>query len=323
MNVSITGLGAYSPALVIENEEMTKLVETSDEWIRTRTGICRRHVSQGETMLDMAEAASRRALESSGVAPQDIRLVILATSSPDSFYPMASTLLRGRLGLGDGPSFDLSAGCTGLLYALSVASSMMESMGYAHALIVGSEMLTRLVDWKDRTTCVLFGDGAGAFVLSRGGNGLKSAYINSRSDSSQALAMNALPARNPWIAEAAFDSSFHMNGQDVFRFAMEAVPNAVNTVAAQAGKTLEDIDWVVPHQANLRIINGAMSRLGIPAEKFYINVENYGNTGSASIPIALDEMRGKGLLKPGQNIVLVAFGAGFAWGSAWLEWAMQ
>lgn len=320
MNVSIIGLGAYDPPAIIENEALTRLVDTSDEWITSRTGIKRRHVSVGETVLDMAAKAAANAIQSSGLKPGDIELVVLATSSPDSFFPMAASLLRARLGLADGPAFDVSGGCTGLVYALSIAASMCEALGYRHALVVGSEMLSRVLDWHDRSTCVLLGDGAGAYVLSQGGGGIKSLYLNSRGDTAGALAMSALPVRNPWTPETAFDGRFHMSGQDVFRFAVEAVPEAVGEAARRAGKGLDEIDWIVPHQANLRIIESAAKRLGIPMEKFYVNIESHGNTGAASIPIALNEMREKGLLKPGQNIVEVAFGAGFAWGSAWIEW---
>lgn len=320
MNVSITGLGAYSPELTVENEELTKLVETSDEWIRTRTGIERRHVSQGESVLEMAEKAARQALEDSGVAPEAIGPVIVATSSPDSYFPMAASMLRARLGLGEGPAFDLACGCTGLMAALSVAASMLEAQGFEHALIVGSEYLTRILDWTDRSTCVLFGDGAGAFVLSRGGNGVAAVHLMARSDEAGALALDALPRRNPWTEESALDGAFRMSGQDVFRFAVEAVPDAVNKLAEKAGKTLEDIDWIVPHQANLRIIHTAASRLKLPLEKFFVNIADHGNTGAASTAIALDDMRRQGLLQKGQNIVLAAFGAGFAWGGAWLIW---
>jgi 3-oxoacyl-[acyl-carrier-protein] synthase III len=322
MNISITGLGAYDPPTIIENEQLKKFVDTNDEWIITHTGIKRRHVSTGETVLDMAEKAARKAMEASGLQASEIELVVLATSTPDCYFPMAASVLRARLGLGDGPAFDISGGCTGMVYALSAAASMMEAMGYGHALVVGSEMLSRVLDWYDRSTCVLLGDGAGAYVLSHGGNGIKSLYLNSRGDASGFLSMNALPARNPWIAEAEtpFDGKFHMNGQEVYRFAMEAVPDAVNEACRRAGKQISDVDWFVPHQANLRIIEGAAKRLGIPMEKFYLNIEDHGNTGSASIPIALNEMQEKGLLKSGQNILIVAFGAGFAWGAGWIEW---
>ncbi len=320
MKVSVTGLGAYRPPRLVENEELTKLVETSDEWIRTRTGIERRHVSEGETVLEMAEKAARQALETSGVAPAAIGPVIVATSSPDRFFPMAASLLRARLGLGEGPAFDLSCGCTGLMAALQVAASMLEAQGYEHALIVGSEYLTRLIDWSDRSTCVLFGDGAGAFVLSRGGNGIAAVHLSARSDEAGALSMDALPARNPWTPETAMNTAFRMSGQDVFRFAVEAVPDTVRQLAARAGKTLADIDWIVPHQANLRIIHTAANRLGVPLEKFFVNIADYGNTGAASIALALDDMRRQDLLRPGQNLVLAAFGAGFAWGGAWLIW---
>lgn len=320
MNVSITGLGAYDPPAVIENDELKKLVDTSDEWISTRTGIRRRHVSTGETVLDMAEKAARQAVEASGVDPAQIGPVVVSSSAPDSFFPMAASLLRVRLGLPHGPSFDLSGACTGLLYAMSAAAGMMETLGFDHALVVGSELLTRLLDWSDRSTCVLMGDGAGAYVLSRGGNGVKSLYLNSRGDTGGCLIMNTLPARNPWTPEQPFDGRFRMNGQEVFRFAVEALPDAVREAAARAGKKVEDIDWLVPHQANLRIIQSAANRLGIPMEKVYVNIEDHGNTGSASIPIALNEMRQKGILKPGQDIVMAAFGGGFAWGSAWIEW---
>ncbi len=322
MNVSVTGLGAYDPPMLIENDDLKKLVDTSDEWISTRTGIRRRHVSTGECVLDMAEKAERQAIETSGLTPQDISLVIVASSAQDSYFPMCAAMLRERLGLPDGPSFDLSGACTGLIYAMSAASSMMEAMGYEHALVVGSEMLSRLLDWSDRSTCVLLGDGAGAYVLSRGGNGIQSLYLNARGDASGSLVMNTLPAVNPWVEkpEKQFDGKFHMNGQDVFRFAVEALPDAVMKAVERAGKKLSEIDWIVPHQANLRIIKSAVSKLGLLMEKVYVNIENHGNTGAASIPIALNEMREKGMLKRGQNIVIAAFGGGFAWGSACIEW---
>jgi 3-oxoacyl-[acyl-carrier-protein] synthase III len=322
MNVSITGLGAYDPPTIVENDDLKRLVDTNDEWISTRTGIRRRHVSSGETVLDMAEKAAAQAIETSGLSPQDISLIIVATSAADNFFPTTAALLRTRLGIPDGPSLDMSVACTSLIYAMSAAASMMEAMGYEHALVVGSELLSRLVDWSDRSICVLLGDGAGAYVLSRGGNGIKSLYLNARGDTAGALRMKTVPTRNPWIAEeeTPFDGKFYMNGQDVFRFAVEVVPDAVNEAVKRAGKQISDIDWIVPHQANLRIIVSAANKLGIPLEKFFLNIESHGNTGSASIPIALAEMREKGLLKPGQNILILAFGAGFSWGSAWIEW---
>ena len=322
MGVRVTGVGSYLPPHTVDNDTLSTIVETSHEWIVTRTGIERRHISTGELSVDRSEYAARQAIEDAGVAPAEIDLVIVATVSPDNLFPSIACQLLNRLGIGEVMAFDLSAACTGVLYAINVVRSMIESGTHKKALIVGNEALSRITDWSDRGTCVLFGDGAGALVLERDDeNAVLACYSAARSDTVDALYCRSYPMENPWCEDSDERPMFtRMNGKEVFKFASFAMVDGVERAAEMAGRPLSDIDWVVPHQANIRIIKNAAKKLAIDDDKFFVNIQHTANTGAASIPVALAEMKEKGLLKPGDELVLVAFGAGFTWGAVWLTW---
>jgi 3-oxoacyl-[acyl-carrier-protein] synthase-3 len=323
MGVHISGVGAYLPPHTVTNDTLSTIVDTSHEWIVTRTGIEKRHISTGDTIADMAEYAARLAIEDAGVAPAEIDLVIVATASPDHLFPSAACQLLTRLGIGEVMAFDLYAACTGVLYAINAARSMIESGSHTKALIVGSEALSRITDWTDRSTCVLFGDGAGALILEKSEEeGVRACFSAARSDISDAIYCRSHPIQNPWCEDKdERPMLIQMNGKEVFKFATFAMVDGVEKAAEMAGRSLEDIDWVVPHQANIRIIQYAANKLDIDDDKFFINIDHTANTGAASIPVALWEMKQADLLKPGDEIVLVAFGAGFTWGSVWLKWS--
>jgi len=322
MGVRVTGVGAYLPSHTVDNDTLSTIVDTSHEWIVTRTGIERRHISTGETSVDMSEYAARQAIDDAGVDPGEIDLVIVATVSPDNLFPSASAQLLSRLGIGEVMAFDLSAACTGVLFAINVVRSMIESGTHKKALIVGVECLSRVTDWTDRGTCVLFGDGAGALVLEQSEeNGVLACYSAARSDEADALYCRSYPLINPWCEDTdEREMLTRMNGKEVFKFASFAMVDGVEKAAEMAGRTLADIDWVVPHQANIRIIQNAAKKLSIDDDKFYVNIQHTANTGAATIPVAMAEMKEKGLLKSGDELALVAFGAGFTWGGVWLTW---
>ena len=322
MGVRVTGVGAYLPLHTVDNDTLSTIVETSHEWIVTRTGIERRHISTGETAVDMSEYAARQAIEDAGVDPAGIDLVIVATISSDTLFPSIACQLLSRLGIGEVMAFDLSAACTGVLYSIDLARSMIESGRHHKVLIVGVEVLSRITDWTDRSTCVLFGDGAGALIVEESDeNRVLSCYSAARSDTVDALYCRSYPMQNPWCEDTDERPMLtRMNGKEVFKFASFAMVDGVEKAVEMAGRTLADIDWVVPHQANIRIIQNAAKKLDIDDDKFFVNIQHTANTGAASIPVALAEMKEKRLLKPGDELVLVAFGAGFTWGAVWLTW---
>lgn len=309
--LKIVSTGRALPAKVVTNDDMSKLVETSDEWIATRTGIRTRHFCAGETQADLAEQAARRALEQGKVDPKDLCACIVATVTPDHSAPTSACLLQQRLGLPeDIPCFDMNVGCTGFIYALQVARGFLLQSGRPCALVIGAEALSRITDFTDRGTCVLFGDGAGAAVVKLEEDSLYACTLGARGDT-EAIFIEGPGPERPYI---------HMDGQKVFRFAVEAVPHCIHVLLEETGLGLEDIDWFVPHQANKRIIDHVAKKLKVPNEKFYQNMMRYGNTSAASIPIALDEMAEQGLLEKGQKVLCVGFGAGLTWGGALLEW---
>ena len=308
--LKIVSTGRALPAKVVTNDDMSKLVETSDEWITTRTGIRTRYFCEGETQADLAEQAARRALERGKVDVGDLCACIVATVTPDCSAPTSACLLQQRLGLPeDIPCFDMNVGCTGFIYALQVARGFLLQSGRPYALVIGAESLSRITDFTDRGTCVLFGDGAGAAVVTLA-DSLYACTLGARGDT-EAIFIEGPGPERPYI---------HMDGQKVFRFAVEAVPHCIHTLLKETGLGLEDIDWFVPHQANKRIIDHVAKKLKVPGEKFYQNMMRYGNTSAASIPIALDEMGEQGLLEKGQKVLCVGFGAGLTWGGALLEW---
>jgi 3-oxoacyl-[acyl-carrier-protein] synthase-3 len=318
----ISGVGKYLPERVLSNADLEQMVDTSDEWIRDRTGIRERHrAAPHETASSMGIEAGRQALAQAGLEPGDLDLVIAATTSPDGMFPSVASLIQGGIGAERAGAFDINAACVGFLTALATASQFIQGGVYRRILVVGSDVLSRIVDWDDRTTCVLFADGAGAVVVeaSEGDRGGPLAFVL-RSDGTGAPILNA---PGPCSAEGATEPGkyyIHMDGTQVFKFAVHAMESATREAVAAAGLTIGDIDLLIPHQANLRIINATAKALGLPADRAMVNLDRYGNTSSASIPMALQEACEAGRLKEGDHVVLVAFGGGLVWGAMVLEW---
>ena len=316
--VSITGLGSYVPDRVVTNEELSKLVETSDEWIVERTGIHERRIAAPEQALsDLALPAAREALAEAGVEASDLDLIIVATVTPDMMFPTTSALMADVLGAPDAAAYDLLAGCTGFMYAMAQAYGMVAA-GLSHrALVVGGDVLSRILDWTDRSTVVLFGDGAGAVVLEpvdRGG------FLGFElgADGGGGIHL-ALPGSGSRIDESA-KGFVTMNGREVFKFATRVLVSSAEALLQRCGLTTADVDVYVPHQANVRIIEHATKRLGIPEERVIVNVDRYGNTSSGSIPLALAEAQGDGRLKEGGLVLMTGMGAGLTWGSSLIHW---
>lgn len=322
---TIRGWGMYAPEQVMTNRDLEAIVHTSDEWITSRTGIKERRVAgPRETTSSMAIEASRRALERAELGPEDIDLVIVGTATPDYQFPATACLVQDALGV-TGGAFDLEAGCTSFMYGLAVASAMVSSGMQRNVLVVGSEVLTRILDWTDRSTCVLFGDGAGAVVVSGGQYAEFDPMYVLGSDGSggPALCLPAGGSRTPASEETLRDRLHfvRMAGPEVFRFATRVVAEATEQVLAKAQLTVDDIDLFIPHQANTRIIDSGVRRLGIPTDRVFVNIERYGNTSSASIPIALCEAEEQDRLHPGDTVAMVGFGAGLTWGAGVVQWA--
>lgn len=324
--VGILGVGSYLPSKILTNHDLEKMVDTTDEWIVQRTGIRARHIAAPEQATsDLALIAARRALEDAGVTPAEIDLIIVATATPDyGVYPSTACLVQDRLWASHAAAFDLSAGCTGFVYGVSVASQMIASGLYKKALVIGAETLSRMLNWEDRNTCVLFGDGAGAAVLGEVEEGYGILGINLGSDGAGSihLLQPAGGSRKPASHETvdAKEHTVHMNGNEVFKFAVKIMGKTAKKSLERAGLTNEDIDMLVPHQANIRIIQSAAKHFKMPMEKVWVNIDKYSNTSAACIPIALTEMQDQHAMKKGDNLLLVAFGAGLTWGSIVLKW---
>ena len=321
----ITGWGMSVPPQVLTNEDLSRMVDTTDEWIQSRTGIRERHIaSPRETTATLAADAAAKALVVAGLPARRIGLIIVATSLPEHYFPSTACIVQDQLGAGDAAAFDILAACSGFVYALSTASQMIISGAYDSALVIGSETLSRLIDWNDRATCVLFGDGAGAVVLQASDRpgGLLSFSLHADGSGGDSLIVPAGGSRMPASLETIEDNkhTIVMDGRGVYRFATRVIEASVREVVAKAGLTLPDIRLIVPHQANRRIIESAAKDLELPMERFVVNVDRYGNTSSASVPIALCEAVADGRIRAGDNIVLVAFGAGLTWGSAVVQW---
>lgn len=321
----ITGWGKYVPERVLTNFDLEKIVDTSDEWIRTRTGIRERRIAApGETCCSMSVAAAQKALEVARLSPTDLELIIVATSSPDYLVPSVASMVQDRLGARGTPAFSLVAGCTGWVYALVTASQFIQTGAYRNALVIGTEHLSVGVDWSDRTTCVLFGDGSGAVVLeaSEQPTGLMAFELGSDGSEYDALIFPGCGGVHPPSHEV-IDQRLHylrMDGHRVFKFATRVMADSVAKVVTASGLTVDDIDLIIPHQANDRIIELARRRLGVPPEKIMINIDRYGNTSAASIPLAFVEAIEEGRVKPGDHLVFVGFGAGLTWASAVFHW---
>ncbi|MFC1641642.1 beta-ketoacyl-ACP synthase III [Myxococcota bacterium] len=318
----IVGIGSYAPQRVVTNLDLEQLVDTSDQWITERTGVKERRVAEpGQASSDLAWEASVRALEMAHLTAADLDMVIVGTITPDHPLPACASVLHQRLGAKDIPAFDVSAACAGFIYGLSVADQFIRTGMCDRVLVVGVEMLSKVVNWQDRNTCVLFGDGAGAVVLvpaEHEGGRVLSSRLYTDSSLIESLWIPAGGSREPVTAEAlaAQRNKVRMVGSDVFRVAVRNLTAASRSALAAAGLGPERVDWMVPHQANLRIINQVAQRLGIPRERFVLNIDRYGNTSSASIPIALDEGVRDGRVRPGHTVLMCALGAGVSWASA-------
>jgi 3-oxoacyl-[acyl-carrier-protein] synthase III len=322
--VSITGIGSHAPQKVMTNDELAKIVDTSDEWIVERTGIRERRVAgPDEALSDVSLPAAKTALDHAGLDASELDLVIVATVTPDMFFPSTGAILADQLGARKAAAYDLSAGCTGFVYALAQAHGMVSAGLADNALVIGGDVLSRIVDWEDRSTCVLFGDGAGAVVLERvQEGGFLGFELGADGSGGLQLYMPAGGSRVPATAESVASRQHYakMNGREVFKFATRVLVDSAEKVLDECGVPVEDVDVYVPHQANVRIIDHARKKLGIPEERTVVNVDRYGNTSSGSIPLALDDAEADGRLAPGEMVLMTGMGAGLTWGSALIEW---
>lgn len=327
MTTRILGTGSCLPEENITNDRLAQVVDTSDEWISTRTGIRNRRIVKGESGAGMAAEAARKALENAKVEAGEIELIIVATCTGDLQFPSTACVVQKEIGAANAVAFDLGAACSGFLFALNTAHAYLQSGIYQKALVIGTEVLSKLVDWTDRSTCVLFGDGAGAAVVGRDEEGLEGFVQHSDGNKGDVLTCISRPTRNLiHSGEAETDYRVHateylaMNGQEVFKFAVKKVPECIRDVLKETGTMPGQVDWYILHQANSRIIQSVAKRLEVPEERFPMNMDRYGNTSAASIPILLDEMNREGKLVRGQTLVLSGFGAGLTWGAAKLIW---
>jgi 3-oxoacyl-[acyl-carrier-protein] synthase-3 len=314
---AIFGTGSALPARRVSNAELAETVDTSDEWIVERTGIRFRHIAgEGETTSSLATEAARQALVAAGMKATQIDLIVLATATPDQTFPASATLVQAALCIDDCVAFDVGAVCSGFLYALSVAESMIRAGSATNALVIGAETFSRILDWEDRATCVLFGDGAGAVVLGacEDGRGVLSARLHADGRHNQLLYVDGGPSTTGTVGKV------RMKGREVFRHAVTNLASVMGEVLEQAGMTAADVDWVVPHQANARILDATAKKLGLAPEKVVVTVADHANTSAASVPLALDVAVRDGRIQPGDIIVLEAMGGGFTWGAAILRW---
>ncbi len=318
MKARILGTGSYLPEHVLTNDDMAKLVETSDEWIRERTGIKERHLTDEGTVF-MAAKAAERALENSCLTADDLDMIIVATFTPDYLFPNASCQLQAAIGAPNIPCMDLSAACSGFIYSINTAAAYIQAGMYQKILVVAAETLSRVVDWDDRSTCILFGDGAGAAVLGADETGILAMDMGSDGVKGPVLYCEGWPITNPVVNKGAA-GKLRMNGQEVYKFAVRRLPKTIQTVLAAGDMKVEDVDHFIFHQANKRILEAAAKHLKIPAEKMPMNMDHCGNLSAASIPVLLDEYNQAGKIKPGDKIILAAFGGGLSWASALLEW---
>jgi 3-oxoacyl-[acyl-carrier-protein] synthase-3 len=322
----IVGWGKALPQQILTNEELSRRVDTSDAWIRDRTGIQERRIATKETTASLALHAAQDTLEVADIDPREIDLVIVATSTPEYIFPMTASIVQDQLGACNAGAFDMNAACSGFVYALAVACGLITSGAHDTVLVVGAETMSRIVDWKDRATCVLFGDGAGA-VLLRGSDrfgGVLSTVLGSDGSGGELLEVPAGGSRHPTSVETIVGNlhTIRMNGREVYRFATRVMVDAARRAIEKANLNLEDVDLLIPHQANLRIIDYAVKGLHLSPDKVFINLERYGNTSAASIPIALAEAIEAQRINPGDHIVMVGFGAGLTWASCAIEWTM-
>ena len=323
----ITAIGSYLPAAKITNTDLEKTVETTDEWITSRTGIKeRRQAAAGENCSDMAAYACSKALQKARLLPQDVDLIISTSLSPDKICPSTASLIQGKLGLTRAAAFDLSAACAGFSFALATGAGFINSGMYKNVLVVGAEAISRLIDWTDRNTCILFGDGAGAAVLQSVAKpyGILGSYLANDGNKANLIQIPAggssMPASIQTVEQN--DHFLKMQGKEVFRFAVRVIPIAINNVLAKARVGLEEVTLFIPHQANIRIIEAAAKKLNVPRNKFFTNLEYLGNTSTASVPLALEAAVNEGRLKKGDLVIIIGFGAGLSWGANVIRWGI-
>ncbi len=324
-SIGIVAVGAYAPPGIVTNADLEKIVDTSDEWIRTRTGISRRHVAvPGTATSELALPAARLALERAGLAPEELDVIVVATCTPDMPLPSTACFVQYGLGATHAAAFDISAACTGFIYALNIITPALKVGLFRNALVIGADTLTPFTDFSDRSTCVLFGDGAGAAVLRAvpEGHGILSSYMRADGSGSEMLTIPGGGSRYPASAEtiAAHQHYIHMAGNEVFKFAVRAVEDAIATALERAGLTTADVNVVIPHQANIRIIEAVQKRVNIPEERWVINIQEYSNTSAATIPIALNEAFEQERIHDGDIVLLVGFGGGLTWGATVMRW---
>ena len=320
MTARIAGIGICVPENIITNDDLAKIVDTNDEWIRSRTGICERRISTEDGTSALAAKAAKKALEAAGVSPEEIDILILGTSSPDYNYPSGACEVQAAIGAVNAVAFDISAACAGFIFAMEIVQGFFQAGIYKTALIIGSETLSKVTDWSDRGTCVLFGDGAGAAVLKADEKGIIDMMMGSDGTKGPVLACQSRTLGNFLTGTKPEIGFMTMDGQEVFRFAVKKVPESVEILLKKTGIPKEEIKYYVLHQANERIIEAAAKRLKEPMDKFPMSISRYGNTSTASIPLLLNEMVEHGMLEPGDKIVVSGFGAGMTWGAVLLEW---
>lgn len=320
MTARIAGIGICVPENIITNDDLAKIVDTNDEWIRSRTGICERRISTEDGTSALAAKAAKKALEAAGVSPEEIDILILGTSSPDYNYPSGACEVQAAIGAVNAVAFDISAACAGFIFAMEIVQGFFQAGIYKTALIIGSETLSKVTDWSDRGTCVLFGDGAGAAVLKADEKGIIDMMMGSDGTKGPVLACQSRTLGNFLTGTKPEIGFMTMDGQEVFRFAVKKVPESVEILLKKTGIPKEEIKYYVLHQANERIIEAAAKRLEEPMDKFPMSISRYGNTSTASIPLLLNEMVEHGMLEPGDKIVMSGFGAGMTWGAVLLEW---
>ena len=323
----IRGIGSYTPSRVLTNDDISQFVDTSDEWIRSRSGISERRIAaDDESCSDMAVKAAREAIKMANLSPEDIDFLIVATMTPDTITPSTACLVQNKLGLRQIPSFDVGAACTGFIYILGIGGDMLQANSYRNALLIGAEKLSSILDWQDRSTCVLFGDGAGAAVLSRSddtpGRGILGTYMEADGSDAAILNMPGGGSNCPATIDSVNDRMHYlkMAGREVFKAAVSVMEKSAREILGKFDLSADDIACVIPHQANLRIIDLLSTRLGINKDKFFVNLDRYGNTSAASVPLALDEAFRSGRIKSGDYVLLMAFGAGLTWATSLIKW---
>ena len=323
--VGITGVGSFVPENIMTNSDLEKIVDTSNEWIMDRTGIEERRIAEkGVATSDLSSIAAQRAMEDANVNPEEIDLILVATITADHMCPSTACMVQTQIGAMNAAAFDINAGCTGFIYALATAKAFVKSGIYKKILVIGAETLSKIVNWEDRNTCVLFGDGAGACIVEpcEEGFGMIAEELGSDGTKGDVLIVPAGGSRQPTSKETVEEglNFITMDGREVFKFAVRIMEKTSKSVLEKSGVNPEDLDLLIPHQANIRIIDSASKKLGLPSEKVFVNLNKYGNMSAASIPVALDEALKSKRIKKGQNILLVAFGAGLTWGGSLLKW---